>query len=277
MRSSSLHLRLVALVLLALASCGPGEAAVDLVFRPAVGARDVYELTVSSTVVTTLGGEREVQRDEVSLTVEEIVLDAEPAGRVRLGFGVARPGDDPLTFEVKLEREAGVAAVDVVEGLPLEVLGALGPSRLFPLAAGLLPGGPVRPGATWAIDRALGFPEDEGRLTGRGRLTGLRRRGGVPVAQVAVRAVLPVSRRMALREGTVTVAGDEVTVADIDYDVRDGTVLAARSVTTGRFDLAAAPPAAETRGAVLELVGSLEVTIESRVERRNPPFSSNTE
>jgi hypothetical protein len=248
-------------------ACGDGEETVDLSFRPPPGARYVYDLAAESATATALGGPPERREDEVALRVEEAVLDSRPGHAVRLRFTVRRAGEERLTFDVRVEPEAGAGAVEQLEGLPVEFLGDLGPSRLFPLAAGLLPGRPVRPGATWSIDRQIAFADEERRLTGSGRVAGLRLEDRVPLARVVVRTVLPVSQRLTLPEGRVIVTGDEVTEATIEYDVRDGVVHTARSHTEGRFDLSAAPATASRDNTTLGLTGTLTVTIDSRAER----------
>ncbi|MBI2170169.1 MAG: hypothetical protein HYU28_11830 [Actinobacteria bacterium] len=252
---------LVLLALATLAACNDSER-VDLVFRADPGARTTYDIAVDSTVITRLTGPPEETREQIALTADQVVVDRDEEG-TELEITMTREGAQPRVFEVRLDTTRGLAEVDAVEGLPVEALGELGPSRLILLASGLLPGRPLRPGGEWEIERDLELPEGRELLTGTGRLESLRVEDGVDLARVRATTALPVDNTMTLPEGRVRLSGTERTTAVLDYAVDDGTIHRARSVTTGRFDLVVTPPA----GGNETIEGSLEVRVESRTTR----------
>lgn len=250
--------------LLALAGAGCNEhEQVDLAFEARPGSRITYEIVVESTVVTTLLGPPEETTERIELTATEEVLASGDEG-VSLELTIGREGARPQVLALRHDPETGVARVETVEGLSVEALGELEPSRFVLLASGLLPDGARRPGGTWEIDRRLDLPEGERRLTGRGRLAALRRRGDHEVARVETDVRLPVDRSMTLPDGRVRIRGDERTRATIEYRLADGTMERAESVTTGEFDLTVTPP--DDRASV-PVRGSLEVRVEATTER----------
>lgn len=255
-------------MLTSLAGCNDSER-VDLVFRAAEGSRATYAIEVESRVTTALGGPPEETREDIALTAEQIVRGRSDAG-FALHITMARPGQPSRVFDVRLDTARGLAEVDAVEGLSVEALGELGPSRLILLASGFLPGRAERPGAEWAIERDLELPEGSERLTGRGRLVGLRVEDDVELARVRANTSLPIDHRMVLPEGSVRLHGVERTTAVLDYAVDDGTVHSAESVTTGTFDLVVTAPG----GDLAPLEGVLSVRVESTT-RRVPERSSN--
>lgn len=246
-------------------ACNDSET-VDLVFRAPAGTRIAYRIDIEASVVTELAGPPNETRDRIALEAEQLVI-GRAGSETQLQITMTRAGERPRVFEVRLDAGRGVAEVDAVEGLPVEALGELGPSRLILLASGLLPTRPLRPGSAWDIERALELPEGEQRLSGTGRLEGLRVDGGIELARVRATTSLPVSRTLDLPEGRVRLTGTERTTALLDYGVADGSVHGARSVTTGRFDLTVEPPSGEVLG---PLRGELEVRVESRTTRAEP-------
>lgn len=247
---------------IALTSCNESER-IDLVFSAEPGTRLEYAITVNSRVLTRLGGTPEVTEEEIRLEAVQEVVAVSDDGVVDLEISMTGEGERPRVFEVRLDRARGVATVDSVQGLPVEALGELGPSRLILLANGLPPDHSLEPGGTWAIERALELPEGPETLRGRGRLEGLRHENELPIARVRADTALPIDRIMHLEQGRVRLSGEERTRAQLDYLVADGTVRGARSVTTGVFDLVVTPPPG-TGAEPLE--GELEVRVESRTE-----------
>ncbi len=255
---------LVSLVLISalVGGCNDSER-IDLVFAAEPGSELEYEITVTSRVVTRLGGAPEVTKEEIHLRAVQEVVAVSEDGVVDLAITMTRERERPRVFEVRLDRDRGLASVDAVQGLPVEALGELGPARLVFLANGLPPDHALAPGGSWVIERALELPEGSETLRGRGRLEGLTHEGEVPVARVRADTALPIDRVMNLEQGRVRLSGEERTRAQLDYLVADGTVRGARSVTTGVFDLVVTPPPGTGAG---PLAGELEVRVESRTE-----------
>lgn len=248
-----------------MSGCNDSEH-VNLVFRAETGSRIAYEIAVDSTVTTELVGPPERTQERIDLSAEQLVL-ARSNVEADLQITMSRSGERPRVFEVRLDPRGGLAEVDRVEGLPVEALGELGPSRLILLASGLLPGRPLRPGGEWEIERDLELPEGNERLRGTGRLVSLRTEGGVDLARVRASTSLPVDRTLTLSAGRVQLTGTETTTAVLDYDVHDGTVHSANSVTTGRFHLRVTPPG---QGNIAPVDGQLRVRVESRTTRTTP-------
>ncbi|HVM41028.1 MAG TPA: hypothetical protein VM618_09665 [Acidimicrobiia bacterium] len=251
-----------ATAVLALPGCNEREE-VDLAFRPAVGQAIGYVVDVDSRTVTVLDGPPDQVEETISLRADQEVI-GERDGTLQLEISMAAEGQRARRFDVRLDTERGTATVHSVEGLPVEVLGELGPSRLVLLATGLLPGDSLHPGERWDIRRTLELTEGEERLTGTGRLIGLRVEDGTALARVEAQTRLPVERDLRTPQGRVVVDGVEFTRAEIDYRVADGTVASARSVTTGMFTLAVSPPGGTQTA---PLAGTLEVRVESRTTR----------
>lgn len=235
---------------------------VNLVFRAPEGSHARYTVAVDSEVVTELVGPPERTRERIELTAEQLVL-ALTDTEADLRISMTRTGERPRVFEVRLDPRGGLAEVDRVEGLPVEALGELGPSRLILLASGLLPGRTLRLGGEWGIERQLELPEGNGRLHGTGRLMSLRVEDGLDLARVRAETSLPVDRTLTLPEGRVRLSGTESTTATLDYFVDDGTVRRAKSITTGRFTLVVTPPG----GGLAPVAGHLTVRVESTTSR----------
>jgi hypothetical protein len=225
-----------------------------------VGATVAYDVDVESLVVTHLDGPPEESAEHVRLRAVQRVRGSDAEGQIALELTLSGEGDRPRTFDVALDAHRGVATLRSVEGLPVEVLGELGPSRLVVLATGLLPGRDLHAGQEWNIARTLELPEGTEHLTGRGRLEALRVDHGVALARVEAHTRLPVRRDLRTPEGRVLVEGTESTAATVDYVVNDGTVRSARSVTTGTFSLSVSGPGGI---AMVPLRGSLDLRIES--------------
>ncbi len=260
------HLGPVVLVLLLLGTgCNDSEH-VDLGFRAPEGTTVDYRIEVESVVETELA-------DPPRTTTEQVRLDARQrvgsvpqgeGGEVELQITISRDEGRARVFEMRFDPSRGLAEIDSVEGLPVEALGELGPSRLVLLATGLLPDRPLRPGETWEIDRRLELPGGARPLRGEGRLTGLRQEGTVGIARVRATTELPVERTLDLPEGRATLSGVEQNRSTIDYVVDDGTVHHARSVTVGTFELTVSPPSGQ---GTTPLRGELTIRVESTTER----------
>ena len=257
------RLRSALALALLLVSC-TGREDVDLSFRPRVGSRITYSLSVETTVVTALGGRARRRVDRVELLARQELLEREPGGVVHVKVEVGRRGERARRFDLELDPRRGLASVRSVEGLPPEVLGEPDASSVFTLATGLVPDHRLRPGEQWRIGRTFARPEGRQRLTGTGRLAGLRDRDGVDVARVEANTLLPSRRRMSVPEGDVTVEGSESTRALIEYAVDDGTVRSAHTTAHGHFRLSVRPPGGTD---VQPVTGTLEVTVESTVRR----------
>lgn len=260
-------LALAALLALALvAGCQPGTARVT--FRPAVGSRYRYELTVHTVVTLHLDG-RPADRsdDEVTLRADQQVLSrARDGARVRVD--VRATDGTTRSFVARFDDHGRLLAVDSLEGVAADVLGQLGLPEIFPAAAEAPPDRPLAPDARWRIDERVRVPFGDvvttARVRGEGHLVGLRPVGRGRVATIAGQTRVPLSGRATLRGSAVSLAGTETTSSHSVRDLADGAVVTASSTTTGRFSLTLSPPA----GADGEPVqGSVDVEVRSSTRR----------
>jgi hypothetical protein len=154
-----------------------------------------------------------------------------------------------------------------VEGIPASALGELGLSEVFPAAAGAPPDRPLAPGDRWVIDDEVRLETDGAptRLRGEGRLVALGVEDGRDTATVESTTTLAVATTASTSSGTRDLEGAQTTEVVATYDLADGALLRAESVTVGTFDLVLGPPPG---GAGDPCVGTLDVEVRSRVSRQ---------
>lgn len=247
-------------------ACG-GDGTVELAFRPAAGDALVYETRVESTTVTDRADRPpEVRRDRTRLDVVQEIIETGDDG-VLAEVSLSRPGTAVRTFVVRFDRAAQLTDVELVEGIPAAALGELGLSAIFPPGAGAPPDTPLAPGDRWEIDDevALDGQPEPSRLTGEGRLVSLGVEDGHDTATVHTTTRLPVQSSSTSTRGGPTLAGVQVTEVTATYDLADGALRRADSVTTATYRLLLSPPAG-TGGAPIE--GTLRIEIRSQVRRR---------
>lgn len=257
--------RLVVAVVLLAAGC-EDDGTVELTFRPATGDQLAYETEVESTTATDVPCQPPSRRtDRATLATTQEVLDVGDDG-VLVEVVLSRRGIGARTFVVRFDRAAQLTAVEEVEGIPASALGELGLSEVFPAAAGAPPDRPLAPGDRWVIDDAVTLEAggDPTRLRGDGRLVGLGVEGGRRTATVETTTRLPVTTSTSSADGTRTLDGDQVTEVVATYDLDDGALVRASSVTTGTFAFVLGPPPG---GSGDPCRGTLEVEVRSRVRR----------
>jgi hypothetical protein len=242
------------------------DGAVELAFRPAEGAELRYRTAVESVTVTDVPCEPPSTRtDRTTLETTQRVLEVGDDG-VRVEVSLSRAGIGTRTFVVRFDRAAQLTEVEEVEGIPAAALGELGLSEVFPAAAGAPPDRPLAPGDRWTIDDEVQL--DAGgqptRLRGQGRLVELGVEDGRDTATVETTATLPVVTSTTSSSGTRDLVGEQTTEVVATYDLADGALLRASSVTVGSFDVVLGPPPG---GAGDPCSGSLGVEVRSAVTR----------
>jgi hypothetical protein len=234
-------------------------------FRPGTGATYRYEITVHSVTTTVLGDQpADRSTDDVTLESTETVLSSGPDA-VHVQVVLRRAGSPDRTFQVRFDRGAQLSAVDAVDGLPPDVLGAVGFPEFLPAAATAPPDRPLSAGDTWKIDAqpALGGAAPV-RLEGTGRLVKVTSSGGRKVASIKAQTRLPLSSTTDVGGATATIEGTEVTDSTAGRAVADGAVQDASSVTTGTFHLTISPKAGAGGAPV---TGTMSVEIRSSTKR----------
>jgi len=245
---------------LAVTACRP--AAVDLAFRPRVGAPYHYQVRVRTITTLRLADNAPERSDEESvLDARQTVIGTGPDGvRVRVELRV--PGLPVRTFVVRFDRDAQLTGIESVEGLPASILGTLGLPELFPGGAAGPPRRRLAPGERWSISRRLQLAESgRGRLEGSGHLVELRRGHGRDLALVHSHTRLPVTTNVPRQGGTLAMNGVEVADIDATRDVGDGSVDQASSDATGTFAVSL------TRVGGTPLPGTLVVEVRSQTRR----------
>lgn len=245
-----------------LAACRPDT--VRLLYRPAVGATARYAVRAEVAVALAIPGQPVQHRARVlDLVATHRVVGHDGAGaRVRVVLSV--PGQPARELVVRLDRSAQLSEIVAAVTLPGD-LDALGLSELFPPAAGAPPARPLRLGDRWRIAETVRLPgQRPARLTGSGELAALGTESGRRVARVVWRNDLDVQRATDVGELRLALSGRQRTVGTTTYDVDDGSVAAARALTTGEFRVVLSRP---TDARTPTPTGSLRLTVRSDVRR----------
>jgi hypothetical protein len=241
------------------------DPAVHVGFRPQAGATYRYEIKVHSVTTTVLGDQPPDRAvDDVTLESTETVLSSGPDA-VHVQVVLRRAGSPDRTFQVRFDRGAQLSGVDAVDGLPPDVLGAVGFPEFLPAAATAPPDRPLSAGDKWKIDAqpALGGGPPV-RLEGTGQLVKVTGAGGRKVASIKAQTQLPLSSTIEVGDATATIDGTESTESTAGRAVADGAVQDASSVTTGTFRLVVSPkPGAKAA----PVAGTMSVEIRSETRR----------
>lgn len=233
-------------------------------FRPEAGASYRYEIKVQSVTTTVLGDEApERAVDEVTLETRDTVLAAGPE-EVRVQVVLRRAGSPDRTFHVRFDRAHQLAGVDLVDGLPPQVLGPVGLPAFMPAAATAPPDRSLSPGEKWKIDATPGVPGAGAavRMEGTGRLVRVSTMGGRKVAAIKADTSVPLSSTTQVGGSTVTITGTERTESTANRALTDGVVEEASSVTRGTYDLVLSPA-----GAGASVRGTMAVEIRAQTKR----------
>jgi hypothetical protein len=245
-----------------------GGPAVTLGFRAPAGTELVYDVDVTTSVVSQLEGPHETRHDHVRLLTRQTVGDT-TGNQVRVNVEVT-PEDGTVSggtrhYVARFDRDAGLAALESIDGLAPAFEGDLGPAEVLPGATDALPGRRLRAGDRWRIDQRLALPGAPGKthLRGQGRLVGLR--SSAESARVATNTTLPVRRRIAVANGDLEMVGDQKTTTDADYNVTTGAVERSRAKSVGHYVVVIPPPPGSDKRPV---EGTLVVTVTSTAVRR---------
>jgi hypothetical protein len=255
-------------VLAALATAGCRDDHVTIAYQPRPGATFAYAIHVVSSTTSSFT-DRPLSpapgASPADFTARHRVLDA-GNGTTRVEVRLAREGVGERTFIMRFDRAAQLTAVESVEGIPAEALGALGLSEIFPAAAGAPPDKPLRPGDHWVIDDQvqLAGMDAPTRLSGTGQLVQLGVVDGHKAATVSSSTSLPVTSTSATSDGVQTLTGTQTTTITVVYDLADGSVRHSTAATTGHFDVVLGPPAGLPG---TPITGTLTVELHSEIRR----------
>lgn len=262
------RLRAVAAAGMLLALAGCREHTVLIRFDPEVGDR--WELTsrIDTQLERTVDSDTSVERSSSRLEGTESVVDVD-GDDVDVEVSVARDGEDPQTFEVRFDRTGRLSAIDLVEGLPADALGA---SLASGLPADLIspPTTRLAPGERWEVDRRVRLDGRTGpvRIEGTGRVESLGVEDGRDVAVAVVEVVVPVRSVIETAAGRVTLVGSQTITTRTAYDLTDGTARRERTQIDGTTELIFEPPPGEEAPPI---PGSLRYEIRTETTRLPVP------
>ena len=249
--------RRLALVALAgaivLGACREGTVVIEA--EPQVGDRASYRYEIEAEVTSRLEGAEPTTEDiSTDLLVDQEVVAITPEG-VQATVTLRRDGRAARDAQVVLDASGGLRAVELVEGLPSDVLGAAQLGALFPPIAAPPPG-PLEPGARWTID--------EGTLRGSGRLERLGVVDGEDVAVVATTLTDAIDELVTAGTSTAAIAGDLRSRRTVTYDLRDGALRRSTARSRGDVEATIQPPPGIQAAPVL---ATIAYVIEVRVSR----------
>ena len=231
-----------AVVAVAVGSAACRQESVRLVFRPRPGAAFDYRVTMRTTSVIRLTGQR-AQRsvDELIFTEHQDILAVDAQGTT-VAVKITVPPDQH-DFVVRLDRQFQLTSVQQVEGLPSADLGRLGLAEIFPAAAGAPPDRPLKAGARWHVDQVVDLPLlERARLVGTARLVGLGTAARRRVATVSATLDLPLrGPAPPPAPAGVVIAGTERTRSETTRSLQDGSVEGLSAHSTADLVVSLAP------------------------------------
>jgi hypothetical protein len=263
------------LVTLGLAGCRP--SGVRLIFAPRPGAVYRYRIHVTSTATTRLTGRPATTRREVAdLVAVERVLTVDTTG-ARLKVDLTGPTSPPASYVVRVDRQAGLASIENVDGVPPAGGSGLQVQDLLPAVLGAPPDRPLHAGDRWRLSQPVAPPrlsptaapapaasssaptrfEGSGRLIAFGvvhhrKVATTSSTGTIDVAPVAV-------------SNLVGLQGQETVTTVVTRAVADGSIESDSARTAGTFAIVL--PGAAHPGQAALVTGQLTVVTESTVER----------
>jgi hypothetical protein len=241
----------VALALLAAAALtGCRTSTVELGFRPARGTTYAYRYDVSADITSALGAADPVTKRQSSRLHAREQVTSVVGDEIRVDVTLSRDGGAERTAQVRLDRTNQLAGIDQVEGLPVEALGLVSLSDLFPIASAAPPAGPLAPGARWEVDEQVEISGTTTRVLGVGRLDRLGVIDDEDVATVVTDITVPIDTTTDTGRGIAKVRGTQHTTSTASYDLDDGAVRALRATTTGEVRITIEAPPGITAPAV---------------------------
>lgn len=249
-------------VLVVIAGCEPHTVVIR--FEPAVGDGYRFRSDISTHVVRTIDEETTVEDADSVLDATEVVTEVDE-DEITVAVTLERDGATRRAYEVRFDRGDRLTAIDLVEGVPAEALG-LDLANDLPADVASPPPGPLEPGATWTIERAVevGDGGEPVVVRGRGRIDSLGVVDGNDVAVVVVELSVPIRSTIDTDDGVVTVRGHQTSTSHTTYDLEDGAAREDRTEIGGDVDVVVRPPT----GVVARPVrGTIDYRVETRTVR----------
>ena len=236
-----------------LGACRSGTVVIEA--SPEIGDRARYRYEIEATVTSALeGAEPTTNEIRTDLVADQEVVAVTPDG-VEAQVTLRHDGRAAREAQVVLDAAGGLRGIELVEGLPSDVLGAAQLGALFPPVAAP-PTHPLAPGDRWTID--------EGTLQGHGRLERLGLVDGEEVAVVATTLTETVDEAVAAGTSTAILVGDLRSRRAVTYDLRDGALRRSDARSRGEVTATIQPPPGIQAAPAL---ASITYVIEVRVTR----------
>jgi hypothetical protein len=247
-----------------LAGCRP--SGVRLIFAPRPGAVYRYRIHVASTSTTRLTGRPPTTRDEVAdLLAFDRVLSVD-AGGARLQVDLTGSTSPPVTYIVRVDRQAGLVGIETVNGLPPASVSGLQVQDLLPAVIGAPPDRPLQGGDSWRVSQPVTLPGlSPTHLLGSGRLVAFGVVHHRKVATTNSTGALDVAAAPSAAPGAVGLQGEETVTTTVTRAVADGSIESDSARTAGTFDIVL--PSAAKPGQAPLVTGQLTIVTQSTVER----------
>lgn len=257
-----LAIGLLALLPLAVAACD--EHTVSIRFEPDVGDEYRFRSDISTEVEREIDGEVTTDQATSELRAVETVVAVDDDD-ITVEVRIDRDQTPSRSYEVRFDRRGRLTAIDLVEGVPAEALG-LDLATDLPADVASPPVGPLEPGMTWTIDRAVEVPgrDEPARVTGSGRVDSLGVEDGHDVAVIVVELRVPVRSVVDTADGRVTLIGVQTSRSRTTFDLGDGATRRDATDIHGELDVIIEPPAGVTAPPV---PGKVRYDVETRTER----------
>ncbi len=176
--------------------------------------------------------------------------------------GLSSPGSEERSFSLRLARDGQLLEVVEVDDVSAR---ALDPEELTLVGAYRppLPEEPVALRDTWESRQQVQAGSVFQQLVTLGSLESLYRGPTGPVAELSYEGEGPLVWSTELPQGEASMTGSATTRTTARLAIEDGALLAARSTTTGRFDVRVV----SADDVATPLRGSMALTLELELER----------
>ena len=254
-------------VAIALVSCNPDT--ISLRYRFQEGTEATYQMKATATADWDIEGPGGGSYD-ISFTVTEtiesvtgeeatVVVDMQPESQDERGLPT--PGLERRTFSLLLGPNGEVRAILDLDGVPggeldNEQLAFIGTYRPA------LPEGPVTLHDTWSARREIATGATFQQLDTTGRLDALDRDGRGRIAEIGFTGTGPLRWETELPQGTAILDGAAQTDGDALFDIDDGILRSATSLTIGDFDVRIVPG-----GGQAPISGTLHLELRLTIEQ----------
>ncbi|MGI8774573.1 MAG: hypothetical protein ACR2KQ_06110 [Actinomycetota bacterium] len=240
--------RLLVLMLVALAAVACRPDTVDLTYNFNEGDTQTFDLTATAMASWDIGGEGEgsytisflVTESVLSASADEATIDVTMSPVNVTEEGLPSPGPEDRSFTMRVGQNGRVREVLQVDGLAAE---SLDPSDVafIGLYRPPLPLDRVRLGDRWVTEQDLSLGGITQEITSVGRLDRFSVVGGSKTADISYEVSGPIEWTTQLPQGAAELTGTSETTARAELDIGNGQLRSAHSATRGDFEVLVLP------------------------------------